>query len=109
MCWSFYCVNDNIEIDLENTQIMCCILCYQELVIGINSRTLARKGLISYYKNNGITSLKKHVDVKHFVIVKMFEEEINSLLKAKFKKKTAKKITIVSYEFIFIFFYQRFL
>jgi len=26
LCWSFYYVNDNIEIDLENTQIMCCIL-----------------------------------------------------------------------------------
>jgi hypothetical protein len=62
LCWSFYCVNDNIEIDLDdNTQIMCCIFCYQELVIGINSRTQARKGLISYYKKNGITSLKKHV------------------------------------------------
>jgi hypothetical protein len=30
LCWSFYCVNDNTEIDLENTQIMHCILCYQE-------------------------------------------------------------------------------
>jgi hypothetical protein len=28
LCWSFYCVDDNIEIDLENTQIMCCIFCY---------------------------------------------------------------------------------
>jgi hypothetical protein len=39
LCWSFYCVNDNIEIDQDNTQIMCCILCYQELVIGINSKS----------------------------------------------------------------------
>jgi len=39
LCWSFYCVNDNIKIDLDNTQIMCCILCYQELVIGINSKS----------------------------------------------------------------------
>ncbi len=62
LCWSFYCVNDTVEIDLENTQIMRCILCYQEFVIGINSRTQARKGLISYYKTNGITSLLKHVD-----------------------------------------------
>jgi hypothetical protein len=41
---------------------MHCILCYQEFVIGINSKIEARKGLITYYKTNGITSLKKHVD-----------------------------------------------
>ncbi len=59
LCWSFYCVNDNAEIDLENTQIMHYILCYYEPIIGINSKTQARKGLISYYKTNGMTSLKK--------------------------------------------------
>jgi hypothetical protein len=58
LCWSFYCVNDNTEIDLENREIMRCILCYQEPVIGINSKTQARKGLISYCKKNGTTSLK---------------------------------------------------
>jgi hypothetical protein len=58
LCWSFYRVNDNIEIDLENTQIMRCILCYQKVIIGINSRSQARKKLISYYKKNGIISLK---------------------------------------------------
>jgi len=50
------------------------ILCYQELVIKINSKTQARKGLIFYYKTNGITSQKKHVDVEHIVITKMFEK-----------------------------------
>jgi len=75
---------------------MCCNLCYQELVIGINSRTQARKGLISYYKTNGITSLKKHVDAKHTIIVKLFEEKINSLLKGKEEKQPAKKIAIMS-------------
>jgi hypothetical protein len=60
---------------------MHCILCYQELVIAINSRIQARKGLISCCKTNGITSLKKHVDVEHLIIAKMFEEKVNSLLK----------------------------
>jgi hypothetical protein len=57
LCWSFYCVNDNVKVDLVNTQIMCCILCYQNLAIGINPRIQAKKGLISYYKTIGITSL----------------------------------------------------
>ncbi len=58
-CWSFYCVNDNIEIDFENTQTMHCILCYQKHVIRINSKIQTRKGLISYYKTNGITIFLK--------------------------------------------------
>ncbi len=31
MSRSFYCVNDNTKIDLENAQIMHCILCYQKV------------------------------------------------------------------------------
>jgi hypothetical protein len=48
LCWTFYYVKDNVEVDLINTQIMHCILSYQNLVIGINPRTQARKRLISY-------------------------------------------------------------
>jgi hypothetical protein len=50
---------------------MHCILYYQKPIIGINSQ--ARKGLISYYKTNGITSFKKHLDAVH-IIAKMFEK-----------------------------------
>ncbi len=71
----FYCVIDYSKIDLENTQIMHCIFCYQELIIGIYLKTQTKKGLISYYKTNGITSLKKHVDAKHTNIAKMFEKK----------------------------------
>jgi hypothetical protein len=54
---------------------------YQNPIIGINPRTQARKWLIFYYKTNGITFLKKHVDENHSFIAQMFEEEMNSLLK----------------------------
>jgi hypothetical protein len=59
---------------------MCHVFCYKKLVIGINPRIQARKGLISYYKTNGITFLEKHVDVDHSFIAQIFEEEMNSLL-----------------------------
>jgi hypothetical protein len=49
-----FCVKDNVEVDLENNQMMHCILCYQNLVIRINPRIQTMKGLISYYKTNGI-------------------------------------------------------
>jgi hypothetical protein len=32
LCWNFYCVDDYTKIDLEYTQIICCIFCYQEHV-----------------------------------------------------------------------------
>jgi hypothetical protein len=51
----FYYVNNNAEVDLVNTQVMRCILYYQNLVIRINTKTQAKKGLIFYYKTNGIT------------------------------------------------------
>jgi hypothetical protein len=54
------------------------ILCYQYPVIGINPKIQARKGVISYYKTNGITSFKKHVDVDHYFIAQMFEEQVNN-------------------------------
>jgi hypothetical protein len=36
---NFYCVNDNQEVNVEKTQIMCCIFCYNGLVNVSNSRT----------------------------------------------------------------------
>jgi len=54
---------------------MCCIFCHDNLVNAINTITQFRKSLISYYKTNGITSLKKHVDVDQGQIVKIFEKE----------------------------------
>ncbi len=95
MCWIFYCVNDDAKIDFENTQIMHCILCYQKPIIRINSRTQGKKRLIFQYKISGIISLKKHVDVEHIVIAKMFEKEINFLLKRRKEKQPTKKRAIV--------------
>jgi hypothetical protein len=60
-CWSFYCVNDNAKVNLVNTQIMHYILYYQNPIIAINPKTQMKKGLIFYYKTNGIISLKKHL------------------------------------------------
>jgi len=82
----FYCIIEYTKKDLENTQIMHCMFCYQELVIGIYLRTQTRKGLIFYYKTNQITFFKKHLDAKHTVIAKMFEEKVNFLLKGREKR-----------------------
>jgi hypothetical protein len=41
--------------------------------------------LISYYKTNQITSLKKHVDAHHAIASKRFEKEMNKLMQGKEK------------------------
>ncbi len=58
-------------------------------------RIQAKKGLNFYYKTNGITFLKKHVDAKHTVIAKMFQKEINFLLKGRKERQLAKKRAIM--------------
>jgi hypothetical protein len=39
------------------------------------------KGLVSYFKKNGIITLKKHVDVNHVSIAKQIEE-VNKNMKS---------------------------
>jgi len=75
LCWGVFCVNDYEKVDLENTQMMHCMLCYQNLVIRINPRTQVRKALFFYYKKNKIFKNKKHVDVEHTLIAKRFEKK----------------------------------
>lgn len=58
LCWVFYYVNDNQEVNVKHANIMCHILCYNGMVNICNPRTQARNELISYYKTNGVTSLK---------------------------------------------------
>jgi hypothetical protein len=54
-------------------------------------KTQTRKQIISYYKTNGIMTLKKHVVVDHVMIPKKFEEEINNLVKPDERQPTKKK------------------
>ncbi len=67
-----FCVNDNKGVDLKCPQMMKCILCYNCLILVCNSRTQVNKGLILYNTTNGITTLKKHVNVDHSIIAKKF-------------------------------------
>jgi hypothetical protein len=50
--------------------------------INFNLRiNLERRGIITYYQKNNITTVKKHVDADHVMLAKGFEEEMNSPLK----------------------------
>jgi hypothetical protein len=72
LCWAFYCLNDNKEINVATFQIMHCIPCHNNPILNVNPKIQARKGLIIYNTTNGVATLKKHVNVNHFNILKKF-------------------------------------
>jgi len=74
LCWSLFCINDSKPLNLEHPQVMKCLLCYNALMNVSNPRRHARKGLISYYQTNDITSLERYVDDDHFLIYQKLEE-----------------------------------
>jgi hypothetical protein len=47
--------------------------------------------MISYYKTNEITTLKKHVNANYVAIANKFEEEISSPMKGILEKKLGEK------------------
>jgi hypothetical protein len=104
LCWSFYCVNDNKKIDNKCHQLMRCFFCYPKLIETCNKKTKSRKGLISYYKTNGITCLKNHVDVNHVVLYNKFENVVNNFLKGNVERQLMKKCPSISRSSISNFF-----
>jgi hypothetical protein len=43
LCWGFYCVNDEKEVEITSHQVMKCILCYDNVINIPNPRTKERK------------------------------------------------------------------
>ncbi len=92
LCWSFFCINDSKPLNLEHPQVMRCLLCYNAPMNVSNPRTHARKGLISYYQTNGMTSLEKHVDDDHFLIYQKLEE-VQNMMKGSVERQLTKKLS----------------
>jgi len=59
LCWVFFGVNHNKNVEVKCLQTLSCILCYNSPILFCNPKTQARKGLIIYNITNGITTLKK--------------------------------------------------
>ncbi len=102
----FYYTNNGVEVDSKVFQLMRRHVCYYNQITITNSRTQLRKGIISYFKNNGITTLKKHVDV---VFAKKFEEELNNFGKTIITKQlTKKRLNIYNFNFKFFWVHNPF-
>jgi len=99
----FYCVNDDKEVNPGNPQIMRYLFCYGSIVHTLNPNTKERKGRITYYRTNGITTLKKHVYCDNVIIVKTIE--VNSLMKGTFERKPVKKGLMFEVQHLFFYYY----
>jgi len=44
---------------------MCCILCYNSLILNLHVNIQVRRSLITYKTINGIIALRKHVNENH--------------------------------------------
>ncbi len=73
---------------------MRCFICHNDF-IGLEilaMRTKCRKGLITYHKSNGITTMKKHVESNHFALLKKLVKDPNiASAKAPFDLEPNKK------------------
>jgi hypothetical protein len=54
LCWAFYYINDNKEVDLTTLQVISCIFGYNSLVLNLNPKLQARRKLIIYNTINYI-------------------------------------------------------
>ncbi len=78
-------------VNLDVPQMICCLLCHFQPIVFMNSRELLRKGLITYYKTSGITTLQKHFDLDHSTIYKKIQEEINKEGRKNVEKQSTRK------------------
>jgi hypothetical protein len=87
----FSFVIDNKNVDVKYLQTMKYIFCYNSSLLVCNPKIQEREKIVLYNKTNGISTLKKHENAFHFIIAKMFGEEMNSPLKKEVKKQLAKR------------------
>ena len=82
--WAFFAVNDDKAVGLVHPQVMRCVICHNATVgpAILALRTRCRKGLITYFKANGIIAMKKHVEVEHFISSKRYAKEICSQVRS---------------------------
>lgn len=72
--------------------VVLCVIVFQLLLQFWTNEQGWRKGLISYFKDNDVTTLKKHVDVDHGLIAKKVEEKVNNNMKSPIESQFAKKV-----------------
>lgn len=110
-CWTFYCVDDRSKLDVDIPQLICCVISYNDPMSFtiFTQRTRLKKGLVFYFKNNGLIALKKHLNANHGLSAKKFEknEHRKSHGKTICKGKTCNKWECNLQLFVAIDFYKK--
>jgi hypothetical protein len=72
LTWAFLKVNINQHIDFFQNQILRFSIVHSDVVPfeTLPMHTRCKKCFITYYKSNGITNMKKHVDIDCFALLK---------------------------------------
>ncbi len=85
--WTFFKVNNNQEVDLQQSQVMQCVVYHIEVMdLEIFSLcTRCHNGLIAYNKCSWHISPMKHVEQEHAYLLKRFKKD------AKFKDEMKQK------------------
>jgi hypothetical protein len=83
------------------------ILGHNNFVLNLNPKTQVKKRLTIYNTSNGKLSLRKHVNLNHFIIFKEFKEEVNNLLRKKEKQPANNRTHISSSSISNFFCYKR--
>jgi hypothetical protein len=96
LCWAFYCVNNNKEVNVTTPQTMHCIFYHSNPILNLNSKTQARKGLIIYNTTNNIATLREHVNANHSHVLKKIKEKMNCPLREEERQPSKKKPNISS-------------
>ncbi len=79
-------------MDRKILQVISCMFCHNNIVNAYNMIIIqVSKWMISYYKTNEVTTLKKHVNANYVAIANKFEEEISSPMKRVLEKELGQK------------------
>jgi hypothetical protein len=98
----YLCIDDNKEIDHDNPQMKDCIFYYNNFVNAYNPIIQARKGIILYYKTNGIIIFSNHVNANHTIIAIFLQEKVNNSKKLFKSNQQNKSLIYLANKFQFI-------
>jgi hypothetical protein len=85
--------------ELKKPLRLCITLCCSKPILPLNPRKELKKGLISYYKTNGITCLRIHAGRDHSIIFRFFEKEVYDSRRGNFDKQHAIKKNLWFFHF----------
>jgi hypothetical protein len=87
---SFIIFQTSKNVILKNVHSLGCFLWLYFYLI-FNQITRLRKGLLSYFKSNGMTIFKKHVNANHELIAKKLRKKWITTWKVQWKNNNNKK------------------